>query len=67
MFAVFSGHHHEHQDKYVDVKEIHITENLQKLEAHGWKVRALVMLLPCVMTVRITTIEKKRKILIRSQ
>ena len=47
VFVVFSGHHHEHQDKHVNVKEIHITENLQKLEAHGWKVRALVMLSPC--------------------
>ena len=45
--VVFSGHHHEHQDKHVNVKEIHISENLQKLEAHGWKVRALVMLSPC--------------------
>lgn len=58
MFVVFSGHHREHHDKHGNVKEIHITENLQKLEAHGWKVRALVMLLYPVMTFRII-IEKK--------
>ena len=41
MCVVFSGHD-EHQDKDVDVKEIHISQNLQKLEAHGWKVTTLV-------------------------
>ena len=43
-FVVFSGHH-EHQDQDVDVKEIHISQNLQKLEAHGWKASTLVRLL----------------------